>query len=176
VKEALSGGGVNDVFFVDNDPAGKDVVTCGGGFDWVFANRKGMVTENCEKVGDRVSEFGQVGNSIPQSFWESLPYPFGPQYPSKPRDYAKAAGLARAFEKANTNPLAGDWRRKGTCEEYVRAHAGDKILSAAQATTQSNTPPSPNPVRWAPATLVSVAGGANLLLLRYCLRRMKNDV
>jgi hypothetical protein len=30
VKDTLSGGGGNDVFGVENDPAGKDVVTCGG--------------------------------------------------------------------------------------------------------------------------------------------------
>jgi hypothetical protein len=120
VKDILSGGEGNDVFSVDNDPAGKDVVRCGGGFDWVFADSKDVVAPDCEKVGDRVSEFDEVGNSIPQSFWEGLPYPFGPQYPSKPGDYAKAAGLAMAFDRANINPLVGDWRRNLRCEEYVR--------------------------------------------------------
>jgi hypothetical protein len=120
VKDTLSGGGGNDVFSVDNDPAGKDVVRCGGGFDWVFADTKDVVASNCEKVGDRVSEFDEVGNSIPQSFWDGLPYPIGPQYPSKPGDYAKAQGLAEAFEKANVNPFVGDWRRHLRCEEYVR--------------------------------------------------------
>jgi len=133
VKDALSGGAGNDVFAVDNDPAGKDVVTCGSGFDRVFADSKDMLAPDCEKVGDRVSEFDEVGNSIPQSFWESLPYPFGPQYPSKPGDYAKAAGLAKDFEKANINPLVGDWRRKRTCEEYVsklkQAGLADQIPS-----------------------------------------------
>jgi Ca2+-binding RTX toxin-like protein len=120
VKDTLSGGEGNDVFAVDNDPAGKDVVTCGGGFDRVFADSKDVLAPDCEKVGDRVSEFDEVGNSIPQSFWKSLPYPFGPQYPSKPRDYAKAAGLAKAFDRANINPLVGDWRRNLRCEEYER--------------------------------------------------------
>lgn len=119
VNDTLSGGGGNDVFGVDNDPAGKDVVRCGGGFDRVFADRKDVVAADCEKVGDRVSEHDEVGNSIPQSFWRSLPYPLGPQYPSRPSDYAKAQGLAEAFEKANINPLVGDWRRKRTCDEYV---------------------------------------------------------
>ena len=105
---------------VDNDPAGKDVVVCGGGLDWVFADRKDMVTPNCEKVADRGSEFEQFGASIPQSFWDGLPPPFGSQYPSKPQDYAKAQGLAKAFEKANINPLVGEWRRKRTCDELVR--------------------------------------------------------
>src|SRR5215216_5640371 len=119
VKDTLSGGGGNDVFSVDNDPAGKDIVRCGGGYDWVFADRKDVVASNCEKVGDRVSEFDEVGNSIPQSFWKSLPYPIGPQYPSRPGDFAKAQGLAKAFEKENINPLVGDWRRKRTCDELV---------------------------------------------------------
>jgi hypothetical protein len=120
VKDILSGGGGNDVFFPNNDPAGKDVVRCGGGFDWVFADRKDAIAADCEKVGDTPSEFDKVYNSIPQSFWKSLPYPIGPQYPSGPGDYAKAQGLAKAFDRANTNPLVGDWRRNLRCEEYVR--------------------------------------------------------
>jgi hypothetical protein len=119
VKDTLSGGSGNDVFFVGDDPAGKDIVRCGGGYDWVFADTKDVVASNCEKVGDRVSEYDEVGNSIPQSFWKSLPYPIGPQYPSRPGDYAKAQGLAEAFDRANINPLVGDWRRKRTCDELV---------------------------------------------------------
>ena len=117
-KDTLSGGGGNDLFFVDNDPAGEDVVTCGDGMDWVIADRKDMVAPDCEKVADRGSEFDRVFASIPQSFWEGLPPPFA-QFPSKPQDYAKAQGLAKAFEKANINPLVGDWRRKRTCDELV---------------------------------------------------------
>src|SRR5918994_148990 len=81
VKDTLSGGGGNDLFFVDNDPAGEDVVTCGDGMDWVFADRKDMVAPNCEKVADRGSEFDRVFASIPQSFWDGLPPPFA-QFPS----------------------------------------------------------------------------------------------
>jgi hypothetical protein len=119
VKDTLYGGGGNDLFFPNNDPAGKDVVVCGGGFDWVIADREDMVAPNCEKVGDRGSEYDQVFASIPQSFWDGLPPPWGLQDPSKPQDYAKAAGLAKAFGKANINPLVGDWRTKRTCEEFV---------------------------------------------------------
>ena len=133
VKDTLSGGDGNDVFFVDNSPAGKDVVACGGGFDRVFADGKDIVAADCEKLADTNSEYEQLGNSIPQTFWRSLPFFFGPQYPSKPGDYAKASGLAKAFEQANTNPLVGDWRRKRTCEEYVRrmkqAGLADQIMS-----------------------------------------------
>ena len=120
LKDKLSAGNGNDVVGSFNEPASEDNVVCGGGFDWVFADRKDKVAPNCEKVGDRVSEFDQVGNSIPQSFWNGLPAPWGlDQYPSQPGDYAKAAGLAKAFEQANINPLVGDWRRKRTCQEYV---------------------------------------------------------
>jgi hypothetical protein len=91
----------------------------GHGLDRVLADRADVVTPDCEKVFVAPAGANEFFNSIPQSFWESLPYPFGPQYPSKPGDYAKAATLAKDFEKANINPLVGDWRRKRTCEEYV---------------------------------------------------------
>lgn len=103
--DKLYAGDGKDVVGAFNDPAGKDTVACGGGFDWVFADKKDAVAPNCEKVADRASEFEQLGNSIPDSFWDGLPPPFGPQYPSKPQDYAKAPGLAKAFEKAHINPL-----------------------------------------------------------------------
>ena len=77
VKDTLSGGGGNDVIGVDNDPealrAGKDVVSCGGGFDRVFADRKDVVASDCERVADRVSEFDALFESIPESFFEGLP-------------------------------------------------------------------------------------------------------
>src|SRR5215204_6092740 len=133
VKDTLSGAAGNDLFIVNNDPAGKDVVTCGGGLDRVFADRKDAVASDCERVADRRSEYDALGNSIPESFWDGLAPPWGPQYPSKPGDYAKAPGLAKAFEQANTNPLVGDWRRKRTCDEYVsrmkQAGLADQIPS-----------------------------------------------
>jgi hypothetical protein len=70
-------------------------------------------------------------------------------------------------------------QRSVETQKDTSAHAGDKILSAAQTTAQSNTTPerapAPNPMRWALATLVPVAGGASLLVLRYYLRRMQDD-
>src|SRR5215204_1431630 len=119
VKDTLSGGGGNDVFFPNNDPAGKDIVRCGGGFDRVLADRADVVAPNCEKLFIAPAAVNKFFNSIPQSFWRSLPSPIGPQYPSRPGDYAKAQGLARAFDRANINPLVGDWRRNLRCEEYV---------------------------------------------------------
>jgi hypothetical protein len=119
--DKLHAGNGNDVVGAFNEAASKDMVACGGGFDRVFADGKDMVAPDCEKVADTDSEFGQLGDSIPQGFWDGLPAPWGlDQYPSEPGDYAMATGLAKAFEQANINPLVGDWRRKRTCEEYVR--------------------------------------------------------
>lgn len=135
--DKLSAGNGNDVIGSFNVPASKDKVTCGGGFDRVFADGKDRIAPNCEKVADKGSEFDRLGASIPQSFWDGLPAPWGlDQYPSKPGDYARATGLAKAFEQAKINPLVGDWRRKRTCEEYVRrlkqAGLADQIPSHRQ--------------------------------------------
>jgi len=65
-------------------------------------------------------------------------------------------------------------QRSVEVQKDTSTHASDKILSAAQTTTRSNTAPGSNPMRWALATLVPVAGGASLLVLRHYLRRMKD--
>src|SRR5215207_1217270 len=70
--DKLSAGGGNDVVGVVNDPAYKDIVACGGGFDRVFADKKDLVASDCERVADTPSEFDQLGNSIPESFFEGL--------------------------------------------------------------------------------------------------------
>jgi Ca2+-binding RTX toxin-like protein len=70
--DKLSGGDSNDVFFAANQPAGKDLVVCGDGFDRVFADSKDVVAPDCERVADRESEFEALYESIPQSFWEGL--------------------------------------------------------------------------------------------------------
>jgi hypothetical protein len=133
VNDTLSGGDGNDVFFVWNDPAGNDVVTCGDGLDRVIADRADGLADDCEKVFVGRRSVDAFFGSIPQSFWDGLAPPWGPQYPSEPEDYAKAQGLAKAFEKENINPLVGDWRRKRTCEEYVsrlkQAGLADQIPS-----------------------------------------------
>jgi Ca2+-binding RTX toxin-like protein len=71
--DTLSAGDGNDVVEVFTDPASKDLVSCGDGFDRVFANRKDVVAPDCERVADRESEFEGLFESIPQSFWEGLP-------------------------------------------------------------------------------------------------------
>jgi Ca2+-binding RTX toxin-like protein len=49
-NDVLSGGDGNDVFFGDNVPAVKDIVSCDGGFDWAVVDRKDVVGPNCERV------------------------------------------------------------------------------------------------------------------------------
>jgi hypothetical protein len=73
VKDALSGGEGNDVIDVFNGPAGKDVVTCGGGLDRVLADRVDAVAPDCEKVFIGRGSSEAFIESIPQSFWEGLP-------------------------------------------------------------------------------------------------------
>jgi hypothetical protein len=69
-------------------------------------------------------------------------------------------------------------QRSVETQKETSMEAGAKILSAAQTPTQSNPTtapqkaPGPNPMSWALATLIPVAGGASLLVLRYYLRRM----
>jgi hypothetical protein len=121
VQDDLLGGTGNDVLDVINKTGvTKDVVACGPGFDRVIADSKDVVAPDCERVTVGLRNGEAFYDSIPQSFWDGLAPPWGPQYPSEPEDYAKAQGLAKAFEQANTNPLVGDWRRNLRCEEYVR--------------------------------------------------------
>ena len=72
VKDTLSGGAGNDVIDVFNKPAGKDVVTCGGGLDRVHADSKDLVAPDCEMVfvGERKTD--AFFESIPESFFEGL--------------------------------------------------------------------------------------------------------
>ena len=74
VMDTLSSGDGKDVIFVLNKPAGKDLLTCGDGFDRVLADRADVVAPDCEKVKVSVG-FGSAEewfNSIPQAFFEGL--------------------------------------------------------------------------------------------------------
>jgi hypothetical protein len=62
------------VIGVVNSPAVEDVVTCGNGFDRVFADGKDLVAPDCERVADTGPERSRL--DVPQSFWERLPPPF----------------------------------------------------------------------------------------------------
>ena len=76
VKYILSAGEGNDVLNVANKPAGKDIVTCGSGFDRVLADSKDVVAPDCEKVSIGPAGADEFFNSIPQSFIEGLPPQF----------------------------------------------------------------------------------------------------
>ena len=76
MKDTLSGGAGNDVMDTINDPASKDVLTCGGGFDRVLADRADVIAPDCEKVFVGERKFEAFIDSIPESFWEGLPPPF----------------------------------------------------------------------------------------------------
>jgi Ca2+-binding RTX toxin-like protein len=75
----VSGGDGNDVLLVDNAPAAKDIVTCGGGFDRVMVDRKDVVAPDCERVRIAHGSLEAVRQqeeefftSIPPSFFEGL--------------------------------------------------------------------------------------------------------
>jgi hemolysin type calcium-binding protein len=70
--DTLSGGDGDDIFLVDNVPAGKDIVSCGRGFDRIVADRKDVVGDDCEKV--RVVH-GSIEEVFQQeeAFFESIP-------------------------------------------------------------------------------------------------------
>jgi hypothetical protein len=55
------GGDGNDVIFVDNRPAYKDVLTCGDGLDRVLVDRReDEVAEDCERVAIGQAEAQEV--------------------------------------------------------------------------------------------------------------------
>jgi Ca2+-binding RTX toxin-like protein len=72
VKDTLSGGDGNDVLAVINDPAGKDVVACGRGFDRVLADRADLLAPDCERVFRGLGSLDSFFESIPESFFEGL--------------------------------------------------------------------------------------------------------
>jgi Ca2+-binding RTX toxin-like protein len=72
----LSAGAGNDGVWVLNwSPVGKDVVSCGSGFDRVLADRTDVIAPDCERVFFGRSNINAYFESFPQSFWEGLPPP-----------------------------------------------------------------------------------------------------
>jgi hypothetical protein len=55
-----------------NRPAFEDIVTCGGGFDRVLADRKDVLAPDCEKVLVGFGSADEFTASIPQSFFAGL--------------------------------------------------------------------------------------------------------
>ena len=70
----LSAGAGNDVVWVLNwSPVGKDVLSCGSGFDRVIADRTDVIAPDCERVFFGLASEEEFFESIPESFWEGLP-------------------------------------------------------------------------------------------------------
>ena len=72
-RDKFSAGDGKDVIVIDNDPAARDLVSCGDGIDWVSADKKDAVAADCENVADTAAEREQLQQDIPQSFWAGLP-------------------------------------------------------------------------------------------------------
>jgi Ca2+-binding RTX toxin-like protein len=72
--DAISGADGTDVATPLNQPASKDVVSCGAGKDWVLADRKDVVAPDCEKVFVGEGSQDAFFESTPESFWEALPH------------------------------------------------------------------------------------------------------
>jgi Ca2+-binding RTX toxin-like protein len=68
----VSGGDGNDVVAAVNRPAFVDIVSCGGGFDRVLADRKDLLADDCERVFIGFGSEDEFIASIPQGFFEGL--------------------------------------------------------------------------------------------------------
>src|ERR671920_159569 len=78
--DTLSGGDGNDVILVDNQPATRDLVVCGSGFDRVQADRADQLAPDCEfavvvhgSYEDIIRQEERFQESVPASFYEGLP-------------------------------------------------------------------------------------------------------
>ena len=65
--DILTGGNGNDVINPFNEPAKKDIVTCGGGFDRVLADRADVVAPDCEKVAVGLAAAKKLDQQIEES-------------------------------------------------------------------------------------------------------------
>ena len=70
----LSAGAGNDAVWVLNwGPVGKDVLSCGRGFDRVIADRTDVIADDCERVFFGRRNIDTWFEDIPESFWDALP-------------------------------------------------------------------------------------------------------
>jgi Ca2+-binding RTX toxin-like protein len=72
-EKNMVGGPGNDGLWVWNRPAGEDVVTCGSGFDRVFADRDDTLAPGCERVFVGWGSVDEFFESFPESFFRGLP-------------------------------------------------------------------------------------------------------
>ena len=72
--DILSAGDGNDAVWVLNwSPRGKDILSCGSGFDWVIADRTDVIAADCERVFFGRRNIDAYLQSFPESFFEGLP-------------------------------------------------------------------------------------------------------
>jgi hypothetical protein len=70
----LSAGAGNDGVWVLNwSPVGKDVLSCGSGFDRALADRTDVIAPDCERVFYGRRNIDAYFRSFPDSFFEGLP-------------------------------------------------------------------------------------------------------
>jgi len=72
-QDAISSGPGTDGVIAWNRPAGEDVVTCGSGFDRVWADRDDTLAPDCERVFIGSGSQDEFFESFPESFFEGLP-------------------------------------------------------------------------------------------------------
>ena len=72
-KDNLSAGDGNDVIWTFNESSKRDVVTCGGGFDRVLADRADMVAPDCERVARGHAAVEQLNQRIEESGFYDRP-------------------------------------------------------------------------------------------------------
>ena len=71
--DTLTAGDGDDVINPFNRPAKKDVVTCGGGFDRVLADRADVVAPDCERVAVGLAAAEELDQRIEESgFYDRL--------------------------------------------------------------------------------------------------------
>jgi hypothetical protein len=71
-RDDVLSGADDDIILADHVPAFKDVVSCGGGFDQVMADKKDVVADDCEKVRVIHGTEAEAAEQE-QAFFESLP-------------------------------------------------------------------------------------------------------
>jgi Ca2+-binding RTX toxin-like protein len=75
IDTIVAGAGNDAVWVLNWSPVGKDVLSCGDGFDRVLADRTDVIAADCERVFFGQRNIGTFFEDIPQSFWEGLPPP-----------------------------------------------------------------------------------------------------
>ncbi len=78
-EDNVSAGAGNDGVQVANVTATEDIVTCGGGFERVLADRKDVLADDCERVFFGISQRSQNAffDSFPPRYFETVPFPAG---------------------------------------------------------------------------------------------------